>query len=57
MITRIYRGRTIRVTVLESGFEYDGKRYRSLSAIAKVVTGSHWNGKLFFGLKKTKEAA
>lgn len=57
MLTRVYRGRTIRVTVLEHGFEYEGKPYRSLSAIAKAVTGSHWNGKLFFGLTKSKEAA
>ena len=52
MITRIYHGRTICVTVMEGGFEYDGGRYRSLSAVAKAVTGTHWNGKVFFGLKK-----
>jgi len=52
MITRHYRGRTICVAVMADGFEYDGERYRSLSAVAKAVTGTHWNGKLFFGLKK-----
>lgn len=51
-IMRVYRGRTIKVTVLEGGFEYDGERFRSLSAVAKKVTGSHWNGMLFFGLGK-----
>jgi hypothetical protein len=54
-IMRVYRGRTIRVTVLEDGFEYEGERYRSLTAVAKAVTGCHWNGMLFFGL--AKEAA
>ncbi|MCL4198930.1 MAG: DUF2924 domain-containing protein [Phycisphaerales bacterium] len=49
-LTREYKGRTIRVRVLLKGFEYDGEIYRSLSAIAKVVTGAHWNGNLFFGI-------
>lgn len=53
-ITRRYKGRTIEVQVLENGFEYEGQRYKSLSAIAKAVTGSHWNGYLFFGLKQGK---
>jgi len=52
VITREYRGRTITVTVLEDGFEHDGEVYRSLTAIAKAVTGSHWNGYHFFGLGK-----
>ncbi|WP_206069392.1 DUF2924 domain-containing protein [Novosphingobium olei] len=38
------------VTVLEDGFEYEGKRWGSLSAIARAITGSRWNGPLFFGL-------
>ena len=33
------------------GFEYDGRTYRSLSAVAKRITGQQWNGFLFFGLK------
>ena len=49
-ITRIYKGHTIVVKVLEDGFEYEGERYRSLSAIARAVTGSHWSGNRFFGL-------
>jgi hypothetical protein len=51
VLTRRYKGRTIQVTVLADGFEHDGTRYRSLSAIAKAVTGTQWNGLLFFGLK------
>lgn len=47
-ITRRYKGRTISVTVLPDGFEYDGERYRSLSAVARAVTGSHMNGFRFF---------
>lgn len=50
MLRRNYKGRTILVTVLDKGFEFEGEYFRSLSAIAKHVTGSHWNGRLFFGL-------
>ena len=49
-IERDYKGRTIRVLVVADGFEYEGQRYKSLSAIAKAVTGSHMNGFLFFRL-------
>jgi len=51
-IVRQYKGRTIRVVVLADGqgFECDGERYRTLSAIAKKVTGSHINGFRFFRL-------
>lgn len=52
VLTRTYRGRAYEVTVLPKGFEYDGDVYRTLSAIAKKITGSHWNGFLFFGLAK-----
>jgi len=51
LLTRPYKGRMVTVTVLDSGFEYEGEVYRSLSAVAKAVTGSHWNGNYFFGLK------
>ena len=51
-LTRQYKGQTVRVTVLADGFEYLGERYRSLSAVAKAVTGQHWNGRLFFGLRQ-----
>ena len=40
------------VTVLESGVLFRGKHHRSLSEVARVITGSRWSGPLFFGLKK-----
>ena len=49
-LKRIYKGRTLLVTVTQDGFLFNGKLYRSLSAIAREVTGSMWNGRLFFGL-------
>lgn len=51
VLARKYRRRLIEVTVLPKGFEWEGKVYRSLSAVAQAVTGSHWNGHLFFNLK------
>ncbi len=54
LLTRQYRGRTIRVRVLPKGFDYEGTIYRSLSAVAQAVTGAHWNGYLFFGLDKPR---
>jgi hypothetical protein len=50
ILSRKYRGRQVEVQVLPFGFEHDGQVYRSLSAVAKAITGSHWNGHLFFGL-------
>ena len=50
ILTRAYKGQTIQVLVLQRGFEYEGRVYRSLSAVAKAVTGSHCNGYLFFNL-------
>ena len=49
-VSRIYQGQTITATVLPEGFGYAGRIYRSLSAIACHVTGTRWNGLLFFGL-------
>jgi hypothetical protein len=40
------------VTVVPGGVEYQGRRYRSLSAIAREITGTRWNGPLFFGLRR-----
>ncbi len=48
IITKEYKGRNLEVKVLEKGFEYEGQQYRTLSAVAKAVTGDHWNGYLFF---------
>jgi hypothetical protein len=52
IIERQYRGNTVSVTVLKDGFEYQGRRYDSLSSIASSVTGTRWNGFAFFGLKE-----
>ena len=50
LLTRRVGNRNIVVKVLDDGFEYESRRYRSLSAIAREVTGTRWNGLLFFGL-------
>jgi hypothetical protein len=55
VLTRMYRSEEIRVTIVENGFEWQGVVYGSLSAVARAVTGSRWNGKLFFGLATRKK--
>jgi len=50
IITKEYKGKIIQVKVLETGYEYNNKNYKSLSSITKEITGAHWNGYLFFGL-------
>jgi Protein of unknown function (DUF2924) len=55
-LERIYHGQVLRVTILPNGFEFDGKQYASLSAIAHRVTGTRWNGFHFFGLKQEWKA-
>jgi hypothetical protein len=50
-MVRQYKGRTLQVLVLPDGFEFEGERYKSLSAVAKKITGSHVNGYRFFGLE------
>lgn len=57
ILIREYRGRTLKVVVLPKGFEFEGRIYRSLSAVAKVITGTHWNGYQFFGLKQKEMVA
>ena len=52
ILTRRYKGRTLEVEVREHGFAFEGQVYRSLSAVAKAVTGSHCSGHFFFGLAK-----
>ncbi len=52
VLTRDYRGGLVQVTVLEKGFVWEGKNYRSLSAVARAVTGTHANGYLFFRLQE-----
>jgi hypothetical protein len=50
MLVRTWRGQTHTVQVLPDGFEHQGQRYRTLSQIAKTITGAHWSGPRFFGL-------
>jgi hypothetical protein len=56
LLTRQFENRRIVVKVLESGFEYQSQQYRSLSAIAREITGTRWNGLLFFGLTERSDA-
>jgi len=51
MLRRLYKGRLLHVRILPQGFEFEGAMYRSLSAVAKAITGSHTNGFLFFRLR------
>ncbi len=55
-LIREWRGKTHTVIVLEDGFEWRGKRRRSLSVIAQLITGAHWSGPRFFGLNGKAEA-
>ena len=50
-LLREWQGVEHAVTVLADGFEWEGRPYRSLSAIARAITGTRWNGRTFFGLK------
>jgi hypothetical protein len=50
VITREYKGERLQVKVLPQGFEFEGEVYKSLSAVAKTITGQHMNGYLFFRL-------
>jgi hypothetical protein len=50
-LVREWQGRTYDVLVLDDGFSWQGTRYRSLSAIARKITGTPWSGPLFFGMK------
>jgi hypothetical protein len=52
VLTRQYKGQTLKVLVLADGFEFEGERFKSLSALAKSITGSHVNGYAFFQLNK-----
>jgi hypothetical protein len=54
-LIRQWDGQTHQVTVSEEGFEYKGERYKSLSEIARLITGTRWSGPLFFGLKQSEK--
>ena len=56
-LVREWHGRAHAVIVLDNGFEYQGQRYRSLTRIATLITGVHWSGPVFFGLKKRPRAS
>jgi hypothetical protein len=56
-LMREWRGRNYEVLVLDDGFSWQGTHYRSLSAIARKITGTAWSGRLFFGLKPNRSAA
>jgi hypothetical protein len=56
-LIREWRGRTYEVLVLDYGFSWQGTIHRSLSALARKITGTAWSGPLFFGLKTNRSAA
>jgi hypothetical protein len=56
-LIREWHGRTHTVCVTENGFEFEGKAFRSLTKIAREITGAQWSGPRFFGLTKTPSAA
>ena len=53
-LLREWKGIEHAVTVLAEGYEWQGRPYRSLSAIARAITGTRWNGLVFFGLKNQR---
>jgi hypothetical protein len=58
VLVREWKGRSHRVMVLADGFAYDGNTYGNLSEIAGLITGTHWNGPRFFGLRsRTDESS
>ena len=56
-LVREWQGRVETVTVLADGYEWQGRPYQSLSAVARAITGTRWNGWIFFGLKNQQRAA
>ena len=57
VLMREWRGVTHEVRVLDRGVLYKRRRYRSLTEVAKVITGAHWNGPQFFGLRRKRREA
>ena len=53
-LLREWQGTEHTVTVLDNGFEWEGRLYASLSSVARAITGTRWNGPLFFGLRTTR---
>lgn len=56
VLVRLYHGVEYQVAVLDDGYQYQGCKYRSLSAVAREITGMTWSGNAFFGLNKKLEA-
>ena len=56
-LVREWRGKIHVVTVTEDGFEYGGRTHPSLTAVARQITGAHWSGPRFFGLRTSSETA
>ena len=52
-LIRVWQGETHQVTILADGYQYKDQHWKSLSAIAKAITGTPWSGPVFFGLKKS----
>ena len=50
IINKTYKGVPLQVKVLEKGFEYNGKVYKTICGVVRAITGIHWNGYLFFNL-------
>lgn len=57
VLMREWHGVTHEVRVLDRGVQYKRKRYRSLTEVAQLITGAHWNGPQFFGLRSRKQEA
>ena len=55
-LVREWQGIEQQIAVLDDGFDWEGRRYKSLSAVARAITGTRWNGPLFFGLRQTGKA-
>jgi hypothetical protein len=54
LLVREHEGTLHRLTVIEGGFAWNGTEYRSLSEVARAITGTRWNGPRFFGLRSPK---
>jgi hypothetical protein len=53
-LVREWKGRVHHVLVLDDGYEYEVRRFSSLTQVASAITGTHWSGPSFFGLKRRK---
>jgi hypothetical protein len=54
-LRRLYEGKVHEVTSIKDGYVYEGKKFGSLSEVARVITGTRWNGPVFFGMKQHKK--